>query len=108
MRAAVFGASRKGTSLRSLLLIMASLCILSQTGWGQATVVSFGSWLYYVAETNAGVVIHINRGGDTNIEFSVDYSTADDTATAGHDYVPKSGTLSFPPGVNRKEITISI
>ena len=39
---------------------------------------------------------------------SVNYATANDTATAGSDYTAKSGTLTFNPGEVSKTITIAI
>lgn len=39
---------------------------------------------------------------------SVDYQTADGTATAGQDYAGASGTLSFAPGETTKTITVSV
>jgi len=39
---------------------------------------------------------------------TVNYSTSDGTATAGSDYVAKSGTLTFPPGMLMKNDTILV
>ncbi|MGI9213079.1 MAG: Calx-beta domain-containing protein, partial [Methylococcaceae bacterium] len=39
---------------------------------------------------------------------SVDYQTADETAQAGSDYLPQTGTLSFQPGETRKTIAITV
>lgn len=39
---------------------------------------------------------------------SVHYSTLNGTATAGSDYVAKSGTLTFTPGQTSKTVTVSI
>jgi probable HAF family extracellular repeat protein len=39
---------------------------------------------------------------------TVDFSTADGTATAGSDYQAISGTVTFAPGETRKTITVSI
>ncbi|GCL41923.1 beta strand repeat-containing protein [Dolichospermum planctonicum] len=40
--------------------------------------------------------------------FTVDYSTADVTATAGQDYTATNGTLTFNPGESVKTFTIDI
>ena len=40
--------------------------------------------------------------------LSVQYSTADDTAHAGVDYTPESGTLSFAPGQTTQLVTVPI
>ena len=39
---------------------------------------------------------------------TVDYATADGTATAGADYTVKSGTLTFDPGDTRKTISVPV
>ena len=39
---------------------------------------------------------------------TVNYATADDTATAGADYQSASGTLSFAPGETSKSFTVTI
>ncbi|GAB4581705.1 MAG: hypothetical protein Fur0022_44550 [Anaerolineales bacterium] len=39
---------------------------------------------------------------------TVDYATSDDTATAGADYQPANGTLTFAPNETSKEITVNI
>lgn len=39
---------------------------------------------------------------------SVDYATADGTATAGSDYTATSGTLTFAPGVTMRTIVVSV
>ena len=39
---------------------------------------------------------------------TVDYSTADGTATAPGDYQPKSGTLTFAPGQTSKTVTVLV
>ena len=39
---------------------------------------------------------------------TVDFVTASDTATAGSDYVPNSGTLTFAPGERVKTVTVTV
>ena len=56
--------------------------------------------------TNA--VFTVTRIGSNTQTATVDYSTADDTATAGQDYVATNGTLTFNPGETTKTITIGI
>ena len=60
------------------------------------------------------------NAGTTNFSFTaslsqspaqavtVDYATADGTATAGSDYVATSGTLTFPVGVSTQTITVLV
>jgi hypothetical protein len=40
--------------------------------------------------------------------ITVDYATAHGTATAGSDYTATSGTLTFPPGVAAKVVTVPV
>ena len=39
---------------------------------------------------------------------TVDYATADGTATAGSDYLPAAGTLTFPPGTTQQPVDVSV
>ena len=39
---------------------------------------------------------------------TVAYATANGTAAAGSDYVAKSGTLFFPPGVSTRPISVTV
>ena len=39
---------------------------------------------------------------------TVDYATADGTATAGEDYTARSGTLIFAPGRTRKTVSVAV
>src|SRR6184192_2429001 len=39
---------------------------------------------------------------------TVDYATADGTATAPSDYTAKSGTLTFAPGETTKNVTVLV
>ena len=43
-----------------------------------------------------------------NAEVSVDWTTADDTATAGTDYEAASGTVTFAPGETSKIVTVTV
>ena len=50
----------------------------------------------------------VTRAGDTSGSTSVDWATADDTATAGTDYAADSGTFLFDPGEVEKTITVTV
>jgi hypothetical protein len=63
-----------------------------------------------ITEGNAGTQIAtftvVRSGGTT--AFTVDFATADGSATAGSDYAATSGTLSFGDGVSTQTISVSI
>ena len=56
----------------------------------------------------AGFVVILGgpTGQSSNSTVTVDYATADNTATAGSDYVAKSGTLTFAPGDSVKTVVV--
>jgi uncharacterized repeat protein (TIGR01451 family) len=68
----------------------------------------FSSANYSVSESGVQATITVLRSVITNTAVSVNYSTADGSATAGSDYVPAAGTLSFGPGEVSKTFTVQI
>ena len=77
---------------------------------------SFGSATYFVNEGGGSVTLTILRSGPTNNAATVYYTTysptnASDTngyAVPNVDYVPVSGTLTFPPGQTLETIPVTI
>jgi hypothetical protein len=61
-----------------------------------------------VLEDVGSAVITVIRAGGSKGTLSVNYSTADGTATAGSDYTATSGTLLFADGETTKTISIPI
>jgi len=64
-----------------------------------------------VPEGDSGVVnavftVTLNQSNTQNV--TVQYATADGTATAGQDYTAASGTLTFSPGETQKRITVTV
>jgi Calx-beta domain len=62
-------------------------------------------------EGNSGTtafVFSVTVSGVPLSTVTVDYGTANGTATADSDYVSTSGTLSFAPGVTTKTVTVSV
>ena len=51
-------------------------------------------------------VVTLNPAGEANI--TVDYATANGTASAGSDYTAQSGTLTFTAGETSKTVTVAI
>ena len=64
-----------------------------------------------VAEGNNGtknVTLTVTLSAASATPVTVSYATADGTATAGSDYVAKTGSLTFAPGVLTQTLTIVI
>jgi hypothetical protein len=64
-----------------------------------------------VSEGNGGVknlAFTVTLSDASGKTVTVQYTTADGTATAGSDYVAKSGTLTFLPGAISHTITVTV
>jgi hypothetical protein len=64
-----------------------------------------------ITEGNSGtktLKFTVTLSAASGLAASVKYATMDGTATAGSDYVAKSGTVKFPAGATSKTITITI
>src|SRR5438093_331159 len=64
-----------------------------------------------VTEGNSGTVnavFTVSLSPTSGQTVTVNYATADGTATAGADYVAASGTLTFPPGSATQTIVVSV
>ena len=63
---------------------------------------------YTVGEAAGSVTIKVSNQAGAPPGGTVDYRTLNGTARAGQDYMEKSGTLNFPPGVEEVSFTIPI
>ena len=63
---------------------------------------------YRVNEDATNAVLHVLRTGGTNLTTSVEYLFTGGTAINGVDYFGTNGTLSFPPGVTERFITVPL
>jgi Leucine-rich repeat (LRR) protein/ribosomal protein L35AE/L33A len=64
---------------------------------------------YNVNENGSSITITLTRIGGSDGTVSIDYSTSDDTATAGNDYTAKSETINWNDGeTSNKTFTINI
>jgi negative regulator of genetic competence, sporulation and motility len=61
-----------------------------------------------VNEDDGAAIFTVTLSNPSSFPATVDYSTADGTATAGEDYTANSGTLTFNPSETAKTISISI
>jgi hypothetical protein len=68
----------------------------------------FAAVRYDVNETAGQASVTVRRLGGTNGTVTVDYATGDGSATAGYDYTPTSGTLTFGHGEVSKTINVPI
>jgi hypothetical protein len=76
-------------------------------GLGQPTI-QFSAATYTVAENAGSVSLPVRRLNDTNGVVTVDYATADGTATNGLKYTATNGTLAFAPGETNQAIVVPI
>jgi len=60
------------------------------------------------SQENGVVDIRVVRTGPATNAASVSFTTRDDSAKAGEDYVPQSGALNFAPLEVSKEVTVSL
>jgi len=64
-----------------------------------------------VVEGDAGTtsaVFPVTLTGPSGMTTTVDWSTADATATAGQDYTPASGSITFPAGVTSRQVSVDV
>ncbi|MDB9412819.1 Calx-beta domain-containing protein, partial [Microcystis aeruginosa CS-567/02] len=64
-----------------------------------------------IKENNSGtnnLIFKVILSTTSTQTITVNYATADDTATAGSDYTAKTGTLTFTPGQISQDIIISV
>ncbi len=63
----------------------------------------------YIASEEVGEIeIPVRLSDVSGVEAEVDFATTADTAVAGVDYEDVAGTLTFPPGVTQRLITVPI
>jgi poly(3-hydroxybutyrate) depolymerase len=98
-----FSARCSTNVLLTWLLFLAAF----STGFAQSTI-QFSAPTYTVAESAGAVTLTVQRTGDTNTAVTVDYSTADGTATNGLKYTAVSGTLAFGSGETNQTIVVPI
>lgn len=91
-----------------------ALTVLDPTGTsmrvqiGSSTQLQFAQTSVLVNENAGSAALTVNRTGDTAGSITVNYATADGTATAGSDYTAASGTLNFASGEASKTVTVPI
>src|SRR5439155_4289756 len=73
-----------------------------------ASTLQFSATSYAVTENAGSATLIVERTDDLGTAVSVDYGTADDTATAGSDFTKVTGTLQFAAGETRKTFAVTI
>jgi len=72
------------------------------------SIVQLGASDYGVSVHDGMVTLAVTRGGNLASPASVDYATADGSATDGEDYFGNSGTLAFAPGEAIQFVEVSV
>lgn len=70
--------------------------------------VQFSSDTYSFQEDAGNAVVTVNRIGNPSLVFTVDFSTADDTAHQPGDYAQKSQSLSFAASDTTKTVNVAL
>jgi len=73
-----------------------------------APTVQFATQIYFCAEQEKQVLLHVLRIGSSTDRSVVAYTTKDRTAFAGQQYRSSSGLLVFEPGETRKDIVVEV
>ncbi len=60
------------------------------------------------SETDGTLSFTVTKGGDSPTPVTVDYATADGSATAGSDYTASNGSLSFAPGELMQTVSVPL
>ncbi len=71
-------------------------------------VLRFDSASLRASERDGEAIITVFRTGGASGQLTVQYSTTDDTASAGTDYVAQNGTLTFAPGVVSQSFSVPL
>jgi len=75
---------------------------------GTVTLVSLASSSRTATEDDGSLDFTVTRSGGTNSTVTVQYATANGTATAGSDFTAISGTLTFNPGETTQTLSVSL
>jgi hypothetical protein len=75
---------------------------------GYPATIQFAIAQITVRETDRRVSLRVTRQGDISGTSTIGYATVAGTATAGVDFTPVSGTLTFGPGETDKIIVVAI
>jgi hypothetical protein len=109
IRASILASARPTSSLTGRVATGDRLDVAAALATAPAVGISIGGGS--VAEGNSGttsLLFTVTLAAAATAPVTVDYATANGTATAGSDYTGLSGTLSFAPGETVKTIAIAV
>ena len=86
----------------------ASTAVVRLAGPQPASTFQLEQSVYSVAEDLTSVAVTVLRSGNNNTTSTVDFATADGTATQKQDYTIARGTLTFAPGEVLKTINVLV
>src|SRR5262249_7639184 len=69
---------------------------------------AFATPAVFVSEAASSVALKVNRTGSRMSTATVHYATSGGTATSGSDFTPRTGMLTFGPGIKTQTITIPL
>ena len=104
----VTGFTNSPTFPTSPIRPLAGLMDAFVTQIAEAGFVQFAQATYQASETGGSALITVRRSGDTSATTTVQFATADGTATAGTDYTATAGTLTFTQGQNVATFTVPV
>ena len=70
--------------------------------------VAFSNATYSIGEAGGAATITVTRTGGGTSAFSIDYATADGSASAGADYIAATGTLNFADGEDSRTFSVPV
>ncbi len=70
--------------------------------------IGFDRCRYTAREDEGSVTVTVTRAGDPTGPFTIDYTATNGSATAGVDFIPQTGNLSFAEGQLTNSFTIQI
>ncbi len=101
--------SRKGATMKSPLTLIATGLFLAAVSHGLAqSALQFAASTTSVVESAGSVALDVRWSNGPNAPVSVDYATADGTATNGLKYTAVFGTLVFSAGQTKQTILVPI
>lgn len=80
----------------------------SVTSLGGGPNISFDAQQYSIGENSGTATITVVRNGGSSGQSTVEYETANGSATAGSDYAATKGTITFMAGETQKTFTVPI